>query len=787
MNPSDIKQSHAQGKKEAIGKRPVYSNTKRKLQFDNQGKENQYPQDLQTAESEGSIKKHRTVNEGGQEKKAFQTSPSENAENSESQERGNVTEALTEKFNAMVTSQPQSPQILLTKQITHSNKDKNYFITPDLHGSWTKLLEEVLKVNAIEETPEIRNEIETLKNLGKDGYDVLKANAYNYTEVMRQKDVKVHGREYEQKIQEVLAKLPEANGSKKIIFIGDLLADREENTLHVLLMFKALAEKGVDFEIIYSNHDDVFIQVYKKIKKDFEAIPAHEKNNFDYVQKHLIDPMFFYVREETYSQGPQFVSCFASLIHFALSMNEGVRELSENSEEDLTQGFSDLIDLVENTYLKHLKLAHYEDLATSEGKRMYVETHAPQAMLDLEDAADIFLDLKKAIKNTNDPNAKVKLCNLVDMYIARDSIYNDEFNALKSSLNDHQSKDKLLWMAEEVLLMPRWMDDPEKFLYQIYKHFYNGNFIEFSNENLKIQFRNDSTVHYLNYFEHLYKGRLLWEEGSQASGDQLETISKNLAQWCKLDPNSSFQDVVQATEVRLLQRLEFIEKNWIKINRHHTTSIFNLGLQIWQEKLNIINGKLSQQTQPTEELQKLRDQAELCVKNIEKYQGYRKVLIKSIQVAIGQGAVNKQQPEYIETMKAIVDDINRVLSEDALDLLTDPNIKESIYKFIWNRYETKGSDPYAICYVYGHTGNAQLNDSYVSGSQVAIDNVESKEGFPGPAFRGRLEGKVGAKELPYEVYECIKTHSIFRTPGPKSHMPRALTAATLPGISSSSC
>src|ERR1700737_2931763 len=46
---------------------------------------------------------------------------------------------------------------------------------------------------------------------------------------------------------------------RKIIFLGDLLADRGKNDWFVLCILQKMAENLINYEIIYSNHDAQFI------------------------------------------------------------------------------------------------------------------------------------------------------------------------------------------------------------------------------------------------------------------------------------------------------------------------------------------------------------------------------------------------------------------------------------------------------------------------------------------------------------------------------------------------
>lgn len=63
---------------------------------------------------------------------------------------------------------------------------------------------------------------------------------------------------------EILAKAIVNNNIKLVRFLGDMLADRGKNDYFILLLLKFLGEKAVNYEILFSNHDAIFIHNYEK-------------------------------------------------------------------------------------------------------------------------------------------------------------------------------------------------------------------------------------------------------------------------------------------------------------------------------------------------------------------------------------------------------------------------------------------------------------------------------------------------------------------------------------------
>ncbi len=110
----------------------------------------------------------------------------------------------------------------------------------DLHGNALKFIYFLAKYNVLKITEE--------------QYNVLQ-NIYNSKNELTAEDFA--------QFEDIL-KNAECDKTKLVRLIGDTLADRGRNDYLTLLVYQCLANKGVDFELLLSNHDMEFFEAYFK-------------------------------------------------------------------------------------------------------------------------------------------------------------------------------------------------------------------------------------------------------------------------------------------------------------------------------------------------------------------------------------------------------------------------------------------------------------------------------------------------------------------------------------------
>ena len=142
--------------------------------------------------------------------------------------------------------------------------------------------------------------------------------------------------------------------------IGDELSDRGENDFFVLMIFEALVLKGVQFEILFSNHGAEFL------------------NHFNYIKKHFaFSHSFICVPSKMTSYAPQIDPLFTnSSKRLKISLEEGLINVEELSEK------------VDNFYVPHIKLISFSlDKSNNE---ITIFSHAPIDLADIKGLALYF-------------------------------------------------------------------------------------------------------------------------------------------------------------------------------------------------------------------------------------------------------------------------------------------------------------------------------------------------------------------------------------------------------------
>lgn len=226
---------------------------------------------------------------------------------------------------------------------------------------------------------------------------------------------------------------------KQFVAIGDLLADRETNSLLMLVNFQKMHELNENFSIIYSNHDMVFLKVFNLIKQELnklsqEGIEGYQ-NNYDLIKTRILDPMWKAIADETGNNtvGPgddaqtvkatnqRFYDSFYSLVSFGFSMEKMVYELHQvKVKQNLVVPFIQVAQY-EASYLKHLKMAEKVDLMLEHNQRgPHYMTHAPQVFLNVNESQDLLAIIDKKIDElaqTFEPYSAMNIVRVLSEYL----------------------------------------------------------------------------------------------------------------------------------------------------------------------------------------------------------------------------------------------------------------------------------------------------------------------------------------------------------------------------------
>lgn len=340
------------------------------------------------------------------------------------------------------------------KTVSSGNKslDSDVYIVPDLHGCFLTLIRQLEQVipsfgwetNFFEKydaaSALAHSQISNLLSNNKNSYPV---NHVEHLKTNNQTDYEaLEGDQFVQMLKQDLSelKIDEVDKQKEIIFAGDLLADRKTNTLYMLYAFKAIQKVGVNFKIIFSNHDEVFFNVYAQLKQKYDLLDKNQLQDLDYVKSNFILPLRDVISSEI-NRGFQFTFCYVSLLQFAFTIEKQIydihsrNELSDSSEKaSLLNEFVEVVDIIENIYMPNLKLAYLKDLETSNGeKRSYLTTHAPQGLLSLVEVAK---SVDKTL-NKNDVSTKElrEIYNILSIYAPHDLDCHEEIEYLVSLIN----------------------------------------------------------------------------------------------------------------------------------------------------------------------------------------------------------------------------------------------------------------------------------------------------------------------------------------------------------------
>ena len=316
-------------------------------------------------------------------------------------------------------------------RVSTSNTNPTYgydtYYIPDVHGSFSTLILECM--NCIQgftwngqesfkealKTEELASlaDLSLANNPNDPIISFFNNNEYpiSYVEDLKNDKSKVaeyaaiEGNVHIQQLKDQLALInltPDAKNTK-MIFVGDLLADRQTNSIFMLHTFSAMKRAGLNFKIIFSNHDEIFFQVYAGLKSRFDQLDQDKLTDINYIKTNIIQPLRDLVSNEA-NNDRSYIYAYASLIRMVFTIEKQIYEIEAYNkslgmgqvEQSLVTGIAEMISLVNDAYLPNLELANIEDLQTStNNSRRYLATHAPQALLSKEIIKKNMIDLIK--------------------------------------------------------------------------------------------------------------------------------------------------------------------------------------------------------------------------------------------------------------------------------------------------------------------------------------------------------------------------------------------------------
>lgn len=337
------------------------------------------------------------------------------------------------------------------KQVTTGQTElaeMNFHVIPDVHGNYLTLIKQCMQsIQSFKWDNALMNKYSEASKVNKSNIQHFMTNDGhynpNYVEFSKENVSsiynKIDGHDFIQDLKRDLdqIQIDEADKLNEMVFAGDLLADRETNTLHMLYTFKALSDKGVNYKIIYSNHDEIFFKVFGKLKPIYDQFDSEKLTDLAYVKAQFIKPLRRFVSNEI-NINPNYIMSYVSLLQFAFTiekqiydLNQENRVLANEEKQSLLSGFAEVDAIINDVYLPHLKIAYLKDLTTSKGQRPYLITHAPQAIMDLKDAYVIVLQL---MRNPIVENIE-KVLNIVSIYSKFQSGYQTEIQQLLNALS----------------------------------------------------------------------------------------------------------------------------------------------------------------------------------------------------------------------------------------------------------------------------------------------------------------------------------------------------------------
>lgn len=184
----------------------------------------------------------------------------------------------------------------------------------------------------------------------------------------------IQGNMFFRRLQAALNRMEVVEG-QEVIFIGDMLQDRYSNSKAMLMLFETMNNKGINFKIIYSNHDFRAMVVFKHMKFYFRQAGLAENATAKDVYHKILQPVMNMLNAR-YASAPG-----GSQIPFEYSMLTCLYSLHklilEAPAGQALQPIKDFIDQIENHYLPNVSLAEMKWLKDGESSAPFVFSHAP--------------------------------------------------------------------------------------------------------------------------------------------------------------------------------------------------------------------------------------------------------------------------------------------------------------------------------------------------------------------------------------------------------------------------
>ena len=247
----------------------------------------------------------------------------------------------------------------------------------DMHGNTLKMLA-LLKTSGIIDIP--KDKYDDFVKLYTDTYNLMEDHSRKgqtsngdsrYLAWKRfAKKNPVFTEEMNKQFEAILASIHVINKERFVTFLGDMLSDRGASDYLTLKLLAHLKKEGMQYRIIFSNHDLEFVWQYERLLSEPDSLRDDQDDQI----------MYRYAMATDRHQG-------ASVHHLLACVRQEVISLDE-----LTQ-------IVRDAYYPHLELFSYS--LKKEGDGIYVLSHAPMSLKEMASQVAHKFDITINTSNRN--------------------------------------------------------------------------------------------------------------------------------------------------------------------------------------------------------------------------------------------------------------------------------------------------------------------------------------------------------------------------------------------------
>lgn len=179
--------------------------------------------------------------------------------------------------------------------------------------------------------------------------------------------------------EQILNRAIITNHEDLVCFIGDTTGDRGSSDLLNLILFKVLAEKNVNFNILLSNHDEWAIRIFKNLDEHIRELKDKLGTRFQNIEdpnekeKEIKIEICRYLNTLGISAGWEVEN--EVWVYQTTSLINALYTLTQSENEEKQKYFSEII---KNIYFPKLQLLHCEiDKKQPNEKPLHIYSHAP--------------------------------------------------------------------------------------------------------------------------------------------------------------------------------------------------------------------------------------------------------------------------------------------------------------------------------------------------------------------------------------------------------------------------